>query len=247
MNRMTSGINSIAELTRKGAADMGLPIAEKTAAAFDKYYQLLTSYGKHVNLTAIKDADEVVRCHFLDSLSLLNTADLTGATLIDIGSGAGFPGVPMKLADDTIELTLLDATQKRIKFLEILCEELEIKAQCIHARAEEAAHGEKRESYDIAVSRAVAHLNVLCELSLPFVKTGGVFLAMKGDDIEAELETARNIIKVLGAQIEAVKEYNILGTDIVRRIVIIRKICATPCEYPRRFSKIKKQGKRTPD
>jgi 16S rRNA (guanine527-N7)-methyltransferase len=201
----------------------------------------LENKGNYINLTAITGRDDVARLHFLDSLTLLQAADFRNAKVIDIGSGAGFPGVPLKLAEPSMTLTLLDATNKRVTFLSALCDVLGIDTFCIHARAEEAAHmPEMRERYDIAVSRAVARLNVLCELCLPFVRTGGTFLAMKTADSAEETEEALSAVKALGAELTGEKDYIIPGTDITRSIIIIRKISETPVEYPRRFPKIQK-------
>ena len=231
---------SAADIVTRGAAELGVALSLDAAAAFNKYYEYLTSYGSDVNLTAIKGASDVARLHFLDSIALVGAAKLHNASLIDIGSGAGFPGVPLKLIDNTINLTLLDATSKRVEFMSRLSKLLGIETQCIHARAEEAAHGELRESFDIAVSRAVARMNVLCELCLPFVADGGIFLAMKSNEYMAELEASCDIIASLGAVFEHVYEYVIPDTDIKRSVVVIRKTAATPDEYPRRFSKIVK-------
>ena len=237
-----STIESVADIVTRGAAELGVALSLDAAAAFNKYYEYLTSYGKDVNLTAIKGANDVARLHFLDSIALVGAAKLHNVSLIDIGSGAGFPGLPLKIIDNTINLTLLDATSKRVEFMSRLSRLLGIETQCIHARAEEAGRGELRESFDIAVSRAVARLNVLCELCLPFVAVGGVFMAMKSNEYEAELEASRDIIASLGAVYDHVYEYSIPGTDIKRSVVVIRKTAATLSEYPRRFSKIIKSA-----
>jgi 16S rRNA (guanine527-N7)-methyltransferase len=163
-----------------------------------------------------------------------------GARVIDVGSGAGFPGVPLKIAEPSIRLTLLDATRKRVEFLKQLCGLLGIKADCIHARAEEYARDpEAREGFDIALSRAVARLNVLCELCLPLVRVGGLFIASKGSDSDGEIEEARGALATLGAELLSVPEYAIPGVDGIRRAVVIRKTSATPDAYPRRFARIK--------
>ena len=194
-----------------------------------------------MNLTAIKGAQDVARMHFLDSLALLKTADFHNAKIIDIGSGAGFPGIPLKLAEPTINLTLLEATGRKVAFLKELCTALGIDAECMHARAEEAAHiGEMRESYDIAVSRAVAKLDMLCEICLPFVRVGGVLLAMKGADVFNELEEASSAITALGGELESIANYLIPTTEITHTVVIIRKRIMTIAKYPRRYAKIRK-------
>ena len=231
----------VTEIVSRGAESFGIVLPPGAVAAFEKYYALLEEKGKRVNLTAITGAEDVARLHFLDSLALLRTADFKNARVIDVGSGAGFPGIPLKIAEPSIELTLLDATGKRIAFLSELCAELGVEATCVHARAEETARTpEMRERYDIVVSRGVARLNVLCELCLPFVRAGGVFPAMKGVDSAEELEEARGAIQTLGAELERALDYTIPETDMTHRVILIRKKSETPSEYPRRFPKIQK-------
>ena len=170
---------------------------------FEKYSEMLLSANEVMNLTAITDPREVAIKHFADSVALLGTYDFKGKRVIDVGCGAGFPGLPLKLAENSIELTLLDALQKRIAFLEDVCESLSLSGvECIHARAEEqAAKAEYRESFDIAVSRAVADLSMLAELTLPFVRKDGVFIAMKAKDCDEELRAAENAIKSSAAKL----------------------------------------------
>ena len=207
------------------------------------YYDLLVDYGKKVNLTSISGIENVTALHFLDSLALLTVASFKNLKVIDIGSGAGFPGVPLLLAEPSIDLTLLDATKKRIIFLQTLCDRLGVKATCLHARAEEAAHlSEMREQFDVCVSRAVAGLSILCELCLPFVKTGGLFLAMKSINSDDELDSAQNAVKTLGAKLYKCINYNIPDTDITHRVIILRKVSKTPASYPRKFSNIRKMS-----
>jgi len=228
-------------IVARGARKLNIDLPPTAGAAFRAYYDFLDEYGKNVNLTAISGDEEVARLHFLDSLSLLQTAPFKNAKVIDIGSGAGFPGVPLKVAEQTIDLTLLDATGKRVSFLSELCAKLHIDATCIHGRAEEAAHNvEMRECYDIAVSRAVAQLNVLCELCLPFVRVGGLMVAMKSTDSELEVDEAKTAMEALGAELEESIDYTIPDTDIVHRVVIIRKAKNTTEKLPRRFAKIQK-------
>jgi 16S rRNA (guanine527-N7)-methyltransferase len=208
---------------------------------FEKYYQFLKERAECMNLTSINGAEDTARLHFLDSLALLKAAPFTGTRVIDIGSGAGFPGVPLKIAEPSIDLTLLDATGKKVAFLSELCDTLNIKALCIHARAEDiASEQDMRERYDIAVSRAVARLNALCELCLPFVQTGGLFIAMKGIATEDEIDDAGSAMVILGAELQECFDYTVPGTDVTHRAVLIRKLSATPGKYPRRFSKISK-------
>ena len=224
-----------------GANELDIILPPDAGAAFRAYYDFLEEHGQNVNLTAIAGAKEVACLHFLDSLALLKTADFTNATVIDIGSGAGFPGVPLIIAKPSMSLTLLDATGKRITFLNDLCVKLGITAKCVNSRAEEAAHlTEFREQYDIAVSRAVAKLNVLCELCLPFVKKGGKFIAMKSIDSADEVNEAQSSIATLGAKIERFYDYTLHDTNVTHRAIIINKTDNTPDKYPRRFAKIQK-------
>ena len=231
----------LADTVARGAADLGIALPPGALTAFEKYYTFLGERGKEMNLTAINGRDDVARLHFLDSLALLGATSFKGAGVIDIGSGAGFPGVPLKIAEPSINLTLLDATGKRIKFLSELCAVLGIDAACVHARAEDAGREpDMRERYDIAVSRAVARMDVLCELCLPLVRVGGVFIAMKGFDSGEEIEGATDATKALGAKLREVYDYNIPGTGIVYRAVVISKALQTPEKYPRRFARIQK-------
>jgi len=214
------------------------PTAE---AAFRAYYDFLKKRGQNVNLTAISGAKEVARLHFLDSIALLNATPFKAMKVIDVGSGAGFPGVPLKIAETTIDLTLLDATGKKVSFLSDLCTEVNIKSTCINARAEEAAHlPDMREQYDIAVARAVARLNVLCELCLPFVCVGGYFIAMKSLDSTDEIEEAQSAVTALGAELKEHYDYTIPGSEVAHRAVIIHKTAETPKKYPRRFARMQK-------
>lgn len=211
------------------------------AEDFDIFREELLSANEVMNLTAITDPQEVNLRHFADSLSLLSAYDFSDKSVIDVGCGAGFPGLPLRLAKKDISLTLLDALAKRIGFLQGVCDRLSLSdVECIHARAEELAAKEGyRESFDIAVSRAVADLRMLCELTLPFVKVGGVFLAMKARDCDDEIKSAENAVKTLGASFEKRFDYKIPTTDVTRTVLIFRKTEPTPARYPRRFAKIK--------
>ena len=233
--------DTIANIVHHGAEALGIHLPPNAADAFVSYYSFLEKNSRHMNLTAIKNAEDVARLHYLDSIALLGAAEFGNARVIDIGSGAGFPGLALKIADPTIDLTMLEATGKRVSFLSNLCAFLEIDASCIHARAEEAAHfPEMREKYDIAVSRAVARLNVLCELSLPFVRVGGILLAMKSVDSKDEVCEAVGAVSTLGATLREIFDYTIPDTDITHRVILIRKTSMTPNNYPRRFAKIQK-------
>lgn len=185
------------ELLRAGFAALGLPLDAAALARFQTYYTLLDERSKVMNLTAIHGETDVAQLHFLDSAALLTVEPLAGKSVIDVGTGAGFPGLPLKIAQPDISLTLLDSLDKRVRFLGDVCAATGLTdVTCLHTRAEEAP--ELRGQFDAAVSRAVARLYLLCELCLPFVRTGGVFLAMKGPDCAAELDEARSAIRKLG-------------------------------------------------
>ena len=225
----------------EGAEELNIELPPGTEAAFEAYYDFLENHGRQVNLTAISGSEEVVSLHFLDSLALLNILNFKNKKVIDIGSGAGFPGVPLKLAEPSIDLTLLDSAGKRISFLSELSKLLDIEATCVYERAEEAAHKQHlREHFNIVVSRAVARLNMLCELCLPYVAIGGYFIAMKTTDSEDETAEAENAVSTLGCELTQNFDYKIPGKDIIRRAVVIKKITGTPEKYPRRFAKIQK-------
>ena len=227
------------DILRSGFAELKLPLNDVAPARFRQYFEYLEEQNKVMNLTAISGEEDVARLHFLDCAALLSLEDFASKRVIDVGTGAGFPGLVLKLACPDIDLTLLDSLDKRIGFLRRLCEGLALDGvDCVHARAEEAPK-EYREGFDIAVSRAVARLNLLCELCLPLVKPGGLFIAMKGPDAEAELKEARHCIATLGGTLDRVAPYAIPGTDTTHCAVIIRKLSPTPAKYPRRWAQIK--------
>jgi len=203
-----------------------------------RFGQALLEKNQVMNLTAITEPEKVAELHFYDCLALLNAAVFRGKRVVDIGCGAGFPGVPLKIAESSMELTLLDSLGKRMDWLREVLPELQVEANVVTARAEEYV-ASRREGYDIAVSRAVARLNILAELCLPYVKVGGVFLAMKGQLADVELEEAKKGIALLGGKVERVFEYEV--SSAVHRAVVIRKETATPPKYPRPFTKIKKR------
>lgn len=226
-----------------GAKRAEISMTKSAAADFRAYFELLEEKNKVMNLTAISGEEDVAKLHFLDSLMLMKVCDVSMKKIIDVGTGAGFPGLPIKIADRSVNLTLLDALQKRINFLEEVCIKIGLgDVELMHERAEDAAKTPQlREKFDIVTSRAVARLNVLCELCLPFAKEGGVFAAMKSTDTEEEINEAKPAVKLLGGKIEKCFDYEIPGADIMHRIVVIRKISETPKAYPRRFAKIQKE------
>ena len=229
------------KLLRAGFAALGLPLDETALTRFETYYELLEERSKVMNLTAIHGETDVAQLHFLDSAALLTVEPLAGKSVIDVGTGAGFPGLLLKIAQPDISLTLLDSLDKRVRFLGDVCAAAGLTdVTCLHARAEEAPE-ELRGRFDAAVSRAVARLYLLCELCLPFVRTGGVFLAMKGPDCAEELDEARSAIRKLGGTYERTVTYTVPGTDVTHSVVVIRKTAATPPKYPRRWAKMQKE------
>lgn len=214
-------------------------LPEEQIEKFYKYMNLLIEWNEKMNLTAIVEPSEIIEKHFIDSLLVLPYID-KNKKIIDVGTGAGFPGIPLKIVDESAEITLLDSLQKRIKFLEEIIQNLNLnKIEAVHSRAEEYAI-KHREQYDIAISRAVANMSTLVEYLLPYVKVNGVAICMKGPNIEEELEKSKKAIKVLGGQIEKV-EYFALGEDMQRNIIIIKKIKETPKAYPRKAGKPSKE------
>ena len=219
-----------------GLPRLGLELNEATRQCLCDFGAAVVEQNKVMNLTAITEPEQVAKLHLLDSLSLLTLEDLRGKKMIDVGCGAGFPGVPVKIACPEVRLTLLDSLGKRMAWLERCLPQLGVEAECVTARAEEAVAG-RRESYDIATSRAVARLNILLELTAPYVKVGGKVLAMKGTAAQEELEEAKNAIRRLGLKLEQVAEFPVDGT--AHTVIVLRKVAPTPPQYPRRYAKIK--------
>ena len=215
-------------LLSQGLSELGLDVSR--AETLERFSSLLLEKNQVMNLTAITEPDAVAQLHLLDSAALLPFVDLTGKTVVDVGTGAGFPGMPLRILKDDFDLTLLDSLGKRVNWLSEVCVELQLKrVACVH-----------REQFDIATSRAVAQLSILSELCLPLIKVGGQFIAMKSVDTEDEIAAAKSAIKTLGGHIVKVEDYTIPTSDVVHRLVIVEKVSPTPRAYPRAFAKIKK-------
>ena len=226
------------ELLKKGLRELGLDTEKAETLAH--FSALMLAKNAVMNLTRITEPDAVAQLHLLDSAALLRFADLRGKKAVDVGTGAGFPGMPLRILEPDFDLTLLDSLGKRVEWLREACDTLSLRrVECVHARAEEFA-AEKREQFDFALSRAVANLQVLCELCLPLVCVGGRFLAMKSVDSDEEINAAKNAVKTLGGKIAAIEDYTIPTSSVVHRLVIIEKTAPTPKGYPRAFAKIKK-------
>ena len=220
----------------EGLNALGLSLPQERQETLCAFARAMVKQNEVMNLTAITEDTQVAKLHLLDSLTVLCCADLKGKNLIDVGCGAGFPGVPLAIACPEAKITLLDSLGKRMKWLEEILPQLGIEAQCVTARAEEAV-ASRRESYDFATSRAVARLNILLELTAPYVKVGGAVLAMKGAAAKEELSECAGAMKKLGLKLEDVREFPIDGTS--HAVIVLRKIAPTPKQYPRRYAKIK--------
>ena len=223
---------------KQGLSALGLDTSKAEPLA--RFADLMLQKNEVMNLTRITEPVAVAQLHLLDSAMLVNFADFRGKTVVDVGTGEGFPGMPLRILEPDFDLTLLDSLGKRVDWLKETCDTLGLsRVACVHARAEEFAAG-KREAFDLVTSRAVANLQILAELCLPLVKVGGQFLAMKSVDSEPEIATAKNAIKTLGGRIAKVEDYTIPTSDVTHRLVIIEKLSPTPARYPRAFAKIKK-------
>ena len=219
-----------------GLPRLGVELTEETKEKLCRFGQAVVKQNEVMNLTAITQPEQVAKLHLLDSLSLLTLENLKNKKMIDVGCGAGFPGVPVKIACPEVQLTLLDSLGKRMNWLSEILPALGVEAECITGRAEEVVTG-CREQYDVATSRAVARLNILLELTAPYVKVGGKVLAMKGTAAQEELEEAKNAIRRLGLKLEKVQEFPVDGT--AHTVIVLKKIAPTPPQYPRRYAKIK--------
>ena len=230
-----------------GLEELGLTgrVPQDAPAQLAQYGRMLLEKNQVMNLTAIRDPEGVARMHFLDCAALLKYCDFQGKTLIDVGTGAGFPGMVLKILVPSLEVTLLGSLNKRLDWLTEVCQDLDgvDRITTLHGRAEEFALEKEglRDSFDFATARAVADLRVLCELCLPFVKVGGHFLAMKSTGSDQELDSAAHAIKALGGRVSSVEDYAIPGTEISHRLILIEKQAPTPQNYPRRWAKIQKE------
>lgn len=217
------------------ARAFGVAFDDRQAAQFERFYRLVLDWNQRMNLTTITEPNDFAIKHIIDSLMILRAEPaLDGRRVIDVGTGAGFPGLPLKIFCPSIRLTLLDSLNKRINFLTAAIEALELEGvDCIHARAEDAARSELREAFDVVVARAVARLNVLTEYCLPFSRVGGKFIALKGSSVAEELDEARAAIKILGGRSLAPIDVTLPNGD-PRSIVVIEKRTSTPIHFPRR-------------
>ncbi|MDA8442514.1 MAG: 16S rRNA (guanine(527)-N(7))-methyltransferase RsmG [Peptococcaceae bacterium] len=220
---------------RRGAESLGLSLSNSQVASFLKYLELIVEWNKKFNLTAITDPNEIIVKHFLDSL-LMAPYIQPDALLADVGTGAGFPGIPLKILFPSVKLTLVDSLAKRVVFLQEVCRELNLtEVSALHGRVEDIGRlSSHRARYDIVVTRAVAKMSVICEYCLPLLRISGKFIAAKGPSVNPEIEAAQNAIKLLGGRLIEVKTTSLPARDDLRTIVIIDKVNLTPMEYPRK-------------
>ena len=232
------------DLMKEAANEVGLELTEVQYEQFIKYMRLLQEWNEKINLTAITEDEEVVKKHFIDCIKAFKSDKIKNAkTIIDVGTGAGFPGLPIAIMNPNVEVTLLDSLNKRINFLNLVVRELGLKnVKTIHSRAEDGARKpELREKFDIATSRAVANMAVLSEFCMPYVKKGGYFVALKGPSIDEELENGSNAIKILGGELKDIIEISIEETDLKHNIVEVKKIKTCPKTYPRKAGTVNKK------
>lgn len=229
-------IEEFSKLISSYGKEISIEFSNIQIEKFYKYMNLLTEWNEKINLTAITEPKEIIIKHFIDSLTVLK--DIKGKnTLVDVGTGAGFPGIPLKIMDEEIKITLLDSLNKRINFLNEVINQLDLKnIETIHSRVEEVGKNKKyRESFDIATARAVANLATLSEYMLPLVKVGGKSICMKGSEVSEELQNSKKAISILGGEIENIDNFQLPKSDMMRNIVIIKKVKSTPSKYPRKL------------
>ena len=229
-------MDKMKETLLAGLPGLGITVTEEAVDTLCAFGAAVVKQNEVMNLTAITEPEAVAKLHLLDSLSVLSVADLKGKSIIDVGCGAGFPGVPLAIACGDARVTLLDSLGKRMNWLEEILPQLGIRARCITARAEEAV-AEHREKFDFATSRAVARLNILLELTAPYVRVGGAVLALKGAAAREELDEAKSAVKKLGLKVESIRDFPIDGAN--HSVIVLRKVAPTPPQYPRRYAKIK--------
>lgn len=231
------------EILINGCKLYNIDISQEQINMLLKYMDMLKEWNKNVNLTSIVDDEGIIKKHFLDSISIFNTELIKdNISLVDVGTGAGFPGIPIKIINPTVKVTLIDSLKKRVNFLDEVIGELKLKdINAVHGRCEDFANQKDyREKYDIATARAVASLPVLCEYCLPYVKIGGSFIAMKGPSVIEELDVSDNAVKVMGGELKEVIDTNIYGEDLNHKLVVVKKKKLSPIKYPRKAGKIEK-------
>lgn len=231
------------EILINGCKLYNIDISQEQINMLLKYMDMLKKWNKNVNLTSIVDDEGIIKKHFLDSISIFNTELIKdNISLVDVGTGAGFPGIPIKIINPTVKVTLIDSLKKRVNFLDEVIGELKLKdINAVHGRCEDFANQKDyREKYDIATARAVASLPVLCEYCLPYVKIGGSFIAMKGPSVIEELDVSDNAVKVMGGELKEVIDTNIYGEDLNHKLVVVKKKKLSPIKYPRKAGKIEK-------
>lgn len=235
---MSDAVKPVEIVLKEGAAAYSAVIDEIKLQKLFRYKDMLLEWNQKINLTAIEDERDIVIKHFIDSFSILPYLNRPDLGLIDIGTGAGFPGIPVKIANDALEVVLLDSLAKRVGFLNTVIKEIGLnKINALHGRAEDlGVNSNYREKFDVSVARAVAGLPVLLEYCLPFVKAGGIFIAMKGSNTE-EIEGSKKALEVLGGKIEEIKELTLPFSEMKRNLVIVRKFRQTPTKYPRKAGK----------